>query len=165
MQANAVVDLKSTVQELSYLLKKKKCKTRKLIKVDLHPEPSHKDFYSEILRKPMPQTLNTTYKNNNTSADNFIKVEKRRRSTRIGRMKQSDLEVVEKLVNIFVSRFYPNVLESEIKQFAHTRFKSATTVIVEKLKLNLTLNCLSKSLLQEYQLMNILILNNSQQEY
>ena len=56
------------------------------------------------------------------------------RSTRIGRMKQSDLKVIEKLVNIFVSRFHPDVLESEIKQFAQTRFKSATTVIVEKLK-------------------------------
>ena len=134
MQTNAVVDLKSTVQELSYLLKKKECQTPELIKVDSHPEPIHKDSYSEILRKPMPQTLNTTYKNNNSSAGSFTKVEKRRRSTRIGRMKQSDLKVVEKPVNIFVSRFYPDVLESEIKQFAQTRFKSATTVIVEKLK-------------------------------
>ena len=132
MQTNAVVDLKSTVQELSYLLKKKECQTPELIKVDSHPEPIHS--YSEILRKPMPQTLNTTYKNNNSSAGSFTKVEKRRRSTRIGRMKQSDLKVVEKPVNIFVSRFYPDVLESEIKQFAQTRFKSATTIIVEKLK-------------------------------
>ena len=68
----------------------------------------------------MPQTLNTTYKNDNSSADNFTKVEKRRKSTRIGRMKQSDLKVVEKPVNIFVSRFHPDVLESEIKQFAQT---------------------------------------------
>ena len=82
----------------------------------------------------MPQTLNTTYKNDNSSADNFTKVEKRCRSTRIGTMKQSDLKVVEKPVNIFVSRFHPDVLESEIKQFDQTRFKSATTVIVEKLK-------------------------------
>ena len=104
------------------------------IKVDSHPEPTHKDSYSEILRKSMPQTLNTTYKNYNSSADNFTKVEKRRRSTRIGRMKQSDLKVVEKPVNIFVSRFHADVSESEIKQFAQTRFKSATTVIVEKLK-------------------------------
>ena len=74
----------------------------------------------------MPQTLNTTYKNNNSSADNFTKVEKRRRSTQIGRMKQSDLKVMEKPVNIFVSRFHPDVLESEIKQFAQTRFKVLT---------------------------------------
>ena len=118
MQTNAVVDLKSRVQEQSYLLKKKECKTPELIKVDSHPEPTHKDSYSEILKKTMPQTLNTTYKNDNSSADNFTKLEKRRRSIRIGRMKQSD--VVEKLVNIFVSRFHPDVLESEIKQFAQT---------------------------------------------
>ena len=49
-------------------------------------------------------------------------------------MKQSDLKVVEKPVNIFVSRFHPEVLESDIKQFAQTQIKSATTVIVEKLK-------------------------------
>ena len=42
MQTNAVVDLKSTVQELSYLLKKKGCQTPELIKVDSHPEPTHK---------------------------------------------------------------------------------------------------------------------------
>ena len=60
MQTNAVVDLKSTVQELSYLLKKKECQTPELIKVDSYPEPTHKDSYSEILRKSMPQTLNTT---------------------------------------------------------------------------------------------------------
>ena len=82
----------------------------------------------------MPQTLNTTYKNDNSSADNFTEVEKRHKSTQIGRMKQSDLKLVEKPVNIFVSRFHPDVLESEIKQFAQTRFKSVTTVIVEKLK-------------------------------
>ena len=86
------------------------------------------------MRKPIPQTLNATYKNDNNSADNFTKVEKIRRSTRIGRMKQSDLKVVEKPVNIFVLRFHPDVLESEIKQFPQTRFQSATTVIVEKLK-------------------------------
>ena len=74
MQTNAVVDLKSTVQESSYLLKKKECQILELIKVHAHPEPSHKDSYSEILRKPIPQTLNTTYKNNNSSADNFTKV-------------------------------------------------------------------------------------------
>ena len=50
-------------------------------------------------------------------------------------MKQSDLKVVEKPVNIFVSRFHPDVLESKIKQFAQSRLKSATTVIVEKLKI------------------------------
>ena len=66
----------------------------------------------------MPQTLNSTYKNDNSSAANFTTVEKRRRSTRIGRMKQSDLEVVKKPVKIFASRFHPDVLESEIKQFA-----------------------------------------------
>ena len=49
-------------------------------------------------------------------------------------MKQSDLTFVEKPVNIFVSRFHPDVLGSEIQQFAQTQFKSATTVIVEKLK-------------------------------
>ena len=76
MQTNVVVDLKSTVQELSYLLKKKECRTPELIKVDSHPEPTHKDSYSEILRKPMPQTLYTSHKNNNSSADNFTKVEK-----------------------------------------------------------------------------------------
>ena len=118
IQTNAVVDLKSTVQELSYLFKKKECKTPELIKVDSHPEPSHKDSYSEILRKPMPQTPNTPYKNDNSSVDNFVKVEKGRWSTRIGRIKQPDLKVVEKPVNIFVSRFHPNVLESKIKQFA-----------------------------------------------
>ena len=75
MQTNAVVDLKPTVQELSCLLKKKECKTPELIKVDSH-EPTHKDPYSETLRKLMPQILNTTYKNNNSSADNFTKVKK-----------------------------------------------------------------------------------------
>ena len=70
MQTNAVVDLKLTVQELSYLLKKKEYKTPELIKVFSHPEPTHKDSYSEILRKPMPQTMNRTYKNDNSSADN-----------------------------------------------------------------------------------------------
>ena len=80
MQTNAVVDLKSTVQELSYL-KKKECQTPELIKVDSHLELTQKDSYSEILRKPIPQTLNTTYKNYNSSADNFTKVEKRHRST------------------------------------------------------------------------------------
>ena len=111
MQTNAVVDLKSTVQELSYLLKKKEYKTPELIKVNSHPEPTHKDSYSEILRKPIPQTLNTIYKNDNSSGDNFTKVEKRRRSTRIGRMKQSDLKVVEKPANIFISRFHPNFIQ------------------------------------------------------
>ena len=62
-------------------------------------------------------------------------MEKRCRSSRIGRIKQSDLKVVEKPVNIFVSRFHQDALESEIKQFAQTQFKSATTVMVEKLKI------------------------------
>ena len=75
-----IVDLKSTVQKLSCLLKKKECKTSELIKVDSHPEPIHNDSYSEILRKPMPQTLNTTNKNDNSSADNITKVNTRRRS-------------------------------------------------------------------------------------
>ena len=43
------------------------------------------------------------------------------------------LKGCQKPVNILVSRFHPDILESEIKQFAQTRFKS-TTVIVEKLK-------------------------------
>ena len=115
MQTNAVVDLKLTVQELSYLLKKKESKTPELIKVDSHPKPTHKNSYSEILRKPMPQIPNTTYKNDDSSADNFTKVERRRRSTQIGRMKQSDLKDVEKSVNIFVSRFHLDDLESKIK--------------------------------------------------
>ena len=42
MQTNAVVDLKLTVQELSYLLKKKECKTLELIKVDSHPKLTHR---------------------------------------------------------------------------------------------------------------------------
>ena len=71
-----------------------------------------------------------------------------------------DFKVVEKPVNIFVSKFLPNVLESEIKQFAQSRFKSATTVIVEKLKTKFDSYSLSKFLL----LMSVLILNNGQQE-
>ena len=92
--------------------------------------------YSRPRLRESTYHLGQTYtnKNDNSSADNFTKVEKRRRSTRIGRMKQPDLKVVEKPVNIFVLRFHPDVLESEIKQFAQTRFKSASTVIVEKLK-------------------------------
>ena len=46
------------------------------MKINSHSEPTHKDSYSEILRKPMPQTLDTTYKNDNSSIDNLSKWKK-----------------------------------------------------------------------------------------
>ena len=63
----------------------------------------------------MPQTLNSTYENDNSFADNFTKVEKRRRSTRIGRMKQSDLKVVENLL-IFLYQDFIQIFYSSVSQ-------------------------------------------------
>ena len=48
-------------------------------------------------------------------------------------MEQSDLKIVEKLL-IFCFKISSRCFRERIKQFAQTRFKSASTVIVEKLK-------------------------------
>lgn len=143
----AFTDLKLTVLELTALLKQKSNSTKHVESV-AQPQPiveTNVPTYTQVLKHPprnqdgerSSQAVAREVNPINTRSDKneeFTKVVRRRRAPRIGKLNGSDLKVVVKPVNIFTSRFDPDVTEREIENFVKNQFKEANSIKTEKLK-------------------------------